>query len=364
MKFLKTKFNGVYYLESKNRKFNNKPDKVYYIRYYIDGIQKQENIGPASRGVTPQYALNIRNERLQAPYVKRDYIFSELYEYYMLWAKANKKTWKSDERRYNSYIGKHLGYIKADEIKTQDINNLLLKIKLNGKKNGGEYAPQTIKHILLLIKRIYNYAISNELVKKNPTNNIKFPKFDNTRIAYLYNDEIERMFTYLDSGKEWEVDISIIKFAFYTGLRRGELFGLEWRNVDIKNKRIMLYNTKGGKNESILITDNAVNVLKNLTQVNEYVFPSKQGGKRNDIKKLWNRIKKEANIRPIIRFHDIRHTFGTLATSVIPVKIVQKMMTHKDIKTTLRYAHIQEKELIDATDTLSDVFSNIGKLKE
>lgn len=91
------------------------------------------------------------------------------------------------------------------------------------------------------------------------------------------------------------------------------------------------------------------------------MFPSKNGGRRNDIKKLWKRIKTKANIRSEIRFHDIRHTFGTLATATIPVKVVQKMMTHKNIQTTLRYAHIQEQELIDAANNLGQVFSNIGK---
>lgn len=82
---------------------------------------------------------------------------------------------------------------------------------------------------------------------------------------------------------------------------------------------------------------------------------------RDDIKKLWTRIKKAANIRPEIRFHDIRHTFGTLATATLPVKVVQKMMTHKNIQTTLRYAHIQEKEMIDAANELDSFFNNFKR---
>ena len=198
----------------------------------------------------------------------------------------------------------------------------------------------------------------------NPTNNVQLEKYDNIRISYLYDDEIARMFEYLDSGKEWANDIALIKIAFFTGLRKSELFNLEWNNVDLDNKRIFLYETKGGKNQAIIITDNAVQVLldiKDTCSDATLVFPSKLGGKRNDIKKLWARIKKAANIRPAIRFHDIRHTFGTLATATIPVKVVQKMMTHKNIQTTLRYAHIQEKEMIDAANNLGQLFSSINK---
>ena len=365
MKLINTKFNGVYYRESLNKKYNGKPDRCFYIKYYIDKKQKQECIGWASEGFSAQYAAGIRNERLSSPKQKdEDYTFNELYNNFMVWAKSNKKIWKCDENLYNNHVKEYLEKISANSITPQDITNILLKMKAKGKANGSNYAPQSIKHILLLIKRIFNYNIKNELIKYNPAENVKIEKFDNTRISYLYDDEIARMFEYLDSGAEWVNDIALIKFAFFTGLRKSELFNLTWENVDIDNKRIFLYDTKGGKNQAIIITDNAVQVLLdikgNCSDVT-LVFPSKLGGKRNDVKLLWSRIKKAANIRPTIRFHDIRHTFGTLATATIPVKVVQKMMTHKDIKTTLRYAHIQEKEMIDAANNLGQMFSSINK---
>ena len=102
------------------------------------------------------------------------------------------------------------------------------------------------------------------------------------------------MFEYLDSSKEWPNDKAFIKFAFFTGLRKSELFNLTWDNVDIDNKRIFLYDTKGGKNQAIIITDNAVQVLldiKNTCSDSTLVLPSTNGGKRNDIKRLWFRSK-------------------------------------------------------------------------
>lgn len=363
MKLINTKLNGVYYRESLNKKHNGKPDRCFYIKYYIDKKQKQECIGWASEGYSAQYAAGIRNERLSSPrQEKESYTFGQLYNNFMIWAKNNKKSWKCDENLYNNHVKDYIEKISAESITAQDITNILLKMKTKGKINGSNYAPQSIKHVLLLIKRIFNYNIANELINYNPAEKIKLEKFDNTRIAYLYEDEIERMFEYLNSGKEWPNDIALIKFAFFTGLRKSEIFNLTWNNIDLKNKRITLYDTKGGKNQTIIITDDAVQVLLNIKDKcsdDIYVFPSIRGGKRDDVKKLWKRIKKAAGIRPEIRFHDIRHTFGTLATATIPVKIVQKMMTHKDIKTTLRYAHIQEKEMIDAVNNLGQLFSKI-----
>lgn len=360
-RFIKTKFNGVYYSELKRSLHNGKPDKCFYIKFYENGKRYMRKVGTSSQGYTAQMVANLKAEKMN---IVTEYTFGQLYDNFMIWAKSNKKTWKCDENLYNNHVKEYLEKISVNSITPQDITNILLKMKAKGKANGSNYAPQSIKHILLFIKRIFNYNIKNELIKYNPAENVKIEKFDNTRISYLYDDEITRMFEYLDSSKEWPNDIALIKFAFYTGLRKSELFNLTWENVDIDNKRIFLYDTKGGKNQSIIITDNAVQVLldiKDKCSDSTLVFPSKLGGKRNDVKKLWSRIKKAANIRPDIRFHDIRHTFGTLATATIPVKVVQKMMTHKDIKTTLRYAHIQEKEMIDAANNLGQLFSNINK---
>lgn len=361
-RFIKTKFNGVYYSELKRSYHNGKPDKCFYIKFYENGKRYMRKVGTSSQGYTAQMVANLKAQKMNTI---TDYTFNELYNNFIEWAKLNKKSWHDDEIRYEYHIKPYLGNISSKDITTQDITNLLLKIKNKGKADGSNYAPQTIKHILLIIKRIYNFNITNGIINiNNPANNVQLEKFDNTRISYLYDDEIARMFEYLDSGKEWPNDIALIKFAFFTGLRKSELFNLTWDNVDIDNKRIFLYDTKGGKNQAIIITDNAVQVLLSIKDTCSditFVFPSKLGGQRNDVKLLWSRIKKAANIRPNIRFHDIRHTFGTLATATIPVKVVQKMMTHKNIQTTLRYAHIQEKEMIDAANNLGELFNSINK---
>lgn len=361
----KTKFNGVYYRDSDKRKFQGKPDRCFYIKYYYNGKQYNKRIGWLSEGYTAQLVANIKadkiieitekEEQIEKP---KEYTFNDLFEIFMLWAKQNKKSWKIDQSLYNNYIKSFIGSINVKNINHADINNMLLTIKGNGKKDGKPYAPQTIKHILILTKRIFNFNIDMGNCETNPAEKVKLEKFDNTRIAYLLDDEIERIFKYLDSGKEWYGDVALIKFALYTGLRRGELFNLIWDNVDLENKRITLYDTKGGKNQTIILAADAVSVLQSLDKTDIYVFPSKLDGKRDDVKKLWSRIKLYANIRPNIRFHDIRHTFGTIAVSSgIGIDVVQKMMTHKDIKTTQRYAHIVDQRMKDAANTINSAFN-------
>lgn len=361
----KTKFNGVYYRDSDKRKFQGKPDRCFYIKYYYDGKQYNKRIGWLSDGYTAQLVANIKADKIKEITEKeeqiekpKEYTFNDLFEIFMLWAKQNKKSWKIDQSLYNNYIKSFIGNINIKNISHADINNMLLTIKGNGKKDGKPYAPQTIKHILILTKRVFNFNIDMGNCETNPASKVKLEKFDNTRIAYLLDDEIERIFKYIDSGKEWYGDVALIKFALYTGLRRGELFNLIWDNVDFENNRITLYDTKGGKNQSIILASDAAAVLQSLSRTDTYVFPSKLGGKRDDVKTLWSRIKLAANIRPNIRFHDIRHTFGTIAVSSgIGIDVVQKMMTHKDIKTTQRYAHIVDQRMKDAANTINSAFN-------
>ncbi len=289
----KTKFNGVYYRDSDKRKFQGKPDRCFYIKYYYNGKQYNKRIGWLSEGYTAQLVANIKadkiieitekEEQIEKP---KEYTFNDLFEIFMLWAKQNKKSWKIDQSLYNNYIKSFIGSINVKNISHADINNMLLTIKGNGKKDGKPYAPQTIKHILILTKRIFNFNIDMGNSETNPAEKVKLEKFDNTRIAYLLDDEIERIFKYLDSGKEWYGDVALIKFALYTGLRRGELFNLIWDNVDLENKRITLYDTKGGKNQSIILAADAVSLLLSLDKTDIYVFPSKLGGKRDDVKKI------------------------------------------------------------------------------
>ncbi len=107
----KTKFNGVYYRDSDKRKFQGKPDRCFYIKYYYNGKQYNKRIGWLSEGYTAQLVANIKadkiieitekEEQIEKP---KEYTFNDLFEIFMLWAKQNKKSWKIDQSLYNNYI--------------------------------------------------------------------------------------------------------------------------------------------------------------------------------------------------------------------------------------------------------------------
>jgi integrase len=144
----------------------------------------------------------------------------------------------------------------------------------------------------------------------------------------------------------------LVKFALFTGFRRGEIFALKWDNVDLENGIITLKDTKGGKDTNLPVSDVALNIIRKAKELLPtpqcpYVFPSRTGNKRTSFGNTWTKIKKFANTPPKFRFHGLRHTFASYLASSGNVSqyTLQKLLTHKTPQMTQRYAHLFDETL-------------------
>jgi integrase len=157
----------------------------------------------------------------------------------------------------------------------------------------------------------------------------------------------------------------IVLIAAITGLRQSELLGLRWRHVDWVAQRIRVRNAyvrgehsgEGKSDEStrrsVPIADEAVEALKVWQARSAYgapddlVFCHPESGKELDGAKVTRKFKqacRDAEVR-VIRFHDLRHTFGTqMAAAGTPLRFIQEMLGHADAKTTQIYSHYQPSE--------------------
>jgi integrase len=150
----------------------------------------------------------------------------------------------------------------------------------------------------------------------------------------------------------------IILLALLTGLRRSDIFTLEWKHVDTDNQQITKVISKTRRKKpnttTLDICSEANNILKKwrtTTTNNGLVFPSPvTGGKLNNINKAFKGVLKAAEIEDL-RFHDLRHTFASrLVMGDIDLYTVQKLMTHSDPKMTQRYAHLSPDHKRTALD--------------
>jgi integrase len=227
-------------------------------------------------------------------------------------------------------------------------------------KSKREYAPATIKHLIVLIRRVFNWAKEMDLyLGDNPALKIKLPKLNNEITESLTKDEISRLLKTL-AGWQNQMAALLIQFALFTGLRRGELFKLKRRDVDLDNGWIDLRDTKGGTDNKLPVSEKALDVLhkaKQLAPSQEcpYVFPNKRGNSRTTIGNTWTRIKKAASLPQNFRFHGLRHTFASyLASSgkISQYTLLQKLLTHKTPQMTQRYAHLFDETLRDGANLL------------
>ncbi len=291
---------------------------------------------------------------------------NQVWKAYLLWAKENKKSWKTDEYYYLKHLEPLLGAKHLDKISPFDIEKLMITMKREKSQRGRAYAPATIKHQVVLLSRLYSIARQwNMYDGPNPCQKVKLPKLNNKVTEFLSNEELSRLLKILENWPN-KMSSAIVKFLLYTGLRRGEVFKLTWQDVDLKRKLVTLKDPKGKEDQTLPLSNKAVQVLNDVPKEYEtpYIFYGKDGKQRTEFKTAWNSIKKAARLPDSFRLHGLRHHFASsLASSGVSLQVIQKLLTHKDASTTQRYAHLANKTLRDAVD-LSDQLQEIQQPAE
>ena len=183
----------------------------------------------------------------------------------------------------------------------------------------------------------------------------------------------EQLQAFLNEAKETGVyEMCYIELA--TGLRRGELLGLKWQDIDWKNGIIKVrrqvarvdgaiveapLKTKNSY-RAVTISQQAIEVLKTQKAKtnDEYVFPSPNGGpiSPDSVNNMLKRVLARAGI-PKVRFHDLRHTFATIALqNGVDIKTVSGMLGHFSAGFTLdTYAHVTTAAQKEAAETMGNV---------
>ena len=170
-----------------------------------------------------------------------------------------------------------------------------------------------------------------------------------------------------------EQDAVLYQTAAFTGLRRGELVALRWGEVDFENHAIRVFEgytrnrrgrTKSRKARTVPMVQEVATLLAGLRERGRHagrtdlVFVNEEGGHvdASSLRRRYVAAREEAGIRPL-RFHDLRHTFGSLAINRASIVQVQAWMGHADIKTTMRYLH--HKSRADDAQLLSGAFESV-----
>lgn len=365
MKRHRTRYPGVYYLIGK-KIGENKPERIYYVSYYRNGKRIEERAGRQFKDdMTPARAARIRAAKIDGSLPtnqeRRDAEKAlkrreaEKWTIDRLWNEYRKgRTQNSalvtDQNRYEKYIKPNFGKLEPSEILSLDVDRLRIKLLKRLK-------PATVRHVLSVLTVLSNYGMNNNLCQPLPFK-VKKPKVNNLRAEYLTSDELERLFEAIERDGHPQAG-SMMLMALYSGMRRGEMFKLQWQDIDFNRGFITIRDPKGGTDQKIPLNPASRKLLRNHPQTSEYVFPGRGGGQRVDINKQVNRIKKTAGLPKDFRpLHGLRHTFASsLANSgQVDMYQLQKLLTHKSLQMTQRYSHLRDEALRKASDLAADIF--------
>ena len=289
--------------------------------------------------------LNMEQEKLKAmPDVA---LFFE--EQYLPYVQSYKRSWQKDERMFVNRIKPVWGNLKLSEVTRQDIEQL----KTNFINAG--FKPATTNRYMALIKYIFSRAEKWEVIEKSPARDI--PKLEENNIIerYLTSQETENLLRELKCCEHNFVP-DLIEFLILTGARKNEAAEAQWKYMDYENAIWKVPLSKSGHSRPIVLSKAAIKILdrrQGLVNGNAYVFPgNKTGLPIKNFYEIWNKIRIKAGI-PDVRIHDLRHNFASvLVNSGRSLYEVQKLLGHADIKTTQRYAHLQQSTLKDAVNVV------------
>ncbi|MBM4302226.1 MAG: site-specific integrase [Deltaproteobacteria bacterium] len=359
----KTKYPGVYFIQGTSA--DGRPERIYYIVYRKHGKLIEEKAGRQFKNdMTPARAARLRTQRIEgdeptnqeqreaARQTQEIWTFGRLWDEYRV--SKTLKGISQDRSRFERYIRPLWGDKEPHELAALEIDRLRLRF-LKGK------SPQTVKLTLSLLRRIINFGVKRQLCKPLPFH-LEIPKVNNLKTEDLNPEQLARLLGAIEQDANVQA-ANFMKLALFTGMRRGELFHLQWQDLDFERGFIHIRDPKGGHDQKIPLNEPARALIVSHPRTDSpFVFPGRNGGRRVDINKQVNRIKRMAGLPQDFRaLHGLRHVYASMLASSGQVDLytLQKLLTHKSSAMTMRYAHLRDEALRNAANIAGNLLEQL-----
>lgn len=340
---------------------NKSGRKVFYWRYTYRGNKRAAKLGefPATdvsnarkralemrgildQGIDPQEGQDrLKSMPTFAEYVQREYLPM---------AYQTKRSAKDDESKFRIHLFPRFGNCKLGEITTRDIQAYIGDI-------ANSHSKATANRHYSLLARLFKLAVIWEVIQRSPCAGVTKFREQKVRERFLAPEEIARLYAAMATEKN-QVAAAALRFLLLTGLRRGEVLGAKWEQIDLERGMMYLPVTKAGRPRHAILNEQAKELLKGLASRldSPWVFPGKYGNKGLDNPvKCFRRLLAAAGIDQM-RIHDLRHSFASTAINAgATLYEVQALLGHSSPAMTMRYSHLTDGSLRRASNSVGEV---------
>ena len=270
---------------------------------------------------------------------------------YMPHIQSYKRSWMTDESLLRNHVLPSIGHLYLDEVRHDHLSTLFNKHRLNHK-------PASTNRVIIMIRYIFNCAKRWGALdlKDNPTAQIPLYTVNNKRERYLTPDEVNRLLVALNESKAPMLKY-IVMFLLLTGARKSEVTNAKWDDFNLENRVWKIEFNKTGQTRYVPLSDAAVDLILSVPKLIEcdYAFPNPKTKRPfKHIFGAWDLVRNKAGIGDV-RIHDLRHSFASfLINSGRSLYEVQNILGHTQVKTTQRYAHLNQDSLLKAVNTAGE----------
>lgn len=372
----KTEYLGVYYRLA-DRIGGKGRERVYYVTYKKDGKTVEAKAGRQyADNMTAAKAARYRAELIEGKAQTRaekrkaaeeaKKAETERWTIQKLWdeyrsQRTDSKGLRTDANRYDNYLKADFGAKEPRELIQLDLDRLRISLLK-------KLAPQTVAHILGLLKRIVNFG-TNKGLCPGPGFKIQLPRVSNEKTEDLTPKQLEALLKAIEASEHVTAK-AMMKLALFSGMRRSEMFKLRWTDIDFDRGFILIRDPKGGTDQRIPLNDEGRKLLKAHPRMtfkgkpSPYVFPGRHGKQRTDIHHQVNEIRNAAGLPSDFRaLHGLRHVYASMLASSgrVDIYTLQKLLTHKHPRMTQRYAHLADEALTRASNVAGSIVSEAAE---
>jgi integrase len=253
-------------------------------------------------------------------------------------------------RRSQGIVETHLksefGQRRLMEIRRADVQKYITE-------RSAHVAPGSVIKELNTLKHMLNLAVEWELIPVNPCERVKLPRVPAGRVRYLQPTELRVV---LEACPAWLRPV--VALLAFTGMRRSELLGLRWLDLDRQGCRILLPQTKNGEGRTVWLNSLACQVLDSIprnARSTDRMFPESEF-QPNNVSLAFLRSCRKVGVLDF-RLHDLRHTAASwMRMQGADIHTVALLLGHKDLRMAARYQHLSPAYLQEAVKGLDCVF--------